>query len=198
MMTASPAKMSKKMFKAFADRGKELIWNLGVQVLLPRLFLYSFIPVTLLGIHSKDSWSFWWFPDTMWMFTFFFCCFLLNVWADIAVSRYLRLHQDDSSPYEYTEACDSFTNKYYFRIAVRDKSSFRSLIKSLRVEHKGEAVSRWLWLDDLMFVPGVLFLLFGLLLYGASWFAWQLFHPLGFWRELRSQIRFWREITFQS
>ncbi len=186
------------MFNALAERAKELGWNLGIQVMLPRLFLYSFVPLTLLLIHSRDPWSFLWFPGCGWVVALFFCLFLLNVGADLAVSRYLRLHETDTSPYKYSEAYDSFTNKPYFRISVSDNRAFRSLIKSLRAEHKGEAISRWLLLDDLMLVPGFLFLLFGLLGCGASWLVWQLFHPRGFWRQVRSWMGFWREVRSQT
>ncbi len=176
----------------------ELVWNLGVQVLLPRFFLYSLAPLAFFAAHSRDMWSFHWFPGSVWMTAGFSCLFLLNVTANLAVSRYLRLHQTAASPYKYSEAYDSFTSKTYFRISVNDNTAFHSLIKSLRKEHKGEAISIWLWLDDLMFVPGVLFLLLGLLLCGASWLAWQLFHPLSFQRQARSWIGLWRQVCSPS
>ncbi len=174
------------MFKALAEHGKELIWNFSFQVALPRLFLYSLVPLILLGTHSSDGRSFHWFPGFGWIAALLGSLFLLNVVSNLAVSRYLRLHQTDTSPYKYSESYDSFTKKPYFRISVRDNTAFRSMIKSLQAEHKGEAISLWLRLDDLWLVPGTLFLLLGLLLCSASWLVWQVFHPRGFWRQVGS------------
>ena len=181
-----------------AERAKELTWNLGAQVLLPRLFLYSIVPIAFLGVHQRDPWLINWFPGSGWLVAFFGGLFLLNVGANLAVSRYLRLHQSDTSPYKYSKAYDSYTNKPYFRIIVKDKTAFRSLIKSLKAEHKGKAISVWIALDDLMLIPGGLFLVLGLLLSGACWLIWQVFHPLGFLRQLRSWRQFWRQIGSQS
>ncbi len=111
------------MYKALARRGNELKWNLGVQVLLPRFFLYSLVPLTLLIAHSRDAWSFYWFPGFGWVAALFFYLFLLNVGANLTVSRYLRLHQSGASPYDYSNSYDSFANKPYFRISVRDNNS---------------------------------------------------------------------------
>jgi len=87
------------MYKALAGRGNELMWNLGVQVLLPWFFLYSLVPLALLGAHSRDPWSVHWFPGFSWVAALFGSLFLLNVWANLAISSYLRLHQTDASPY---------------------------------------------------------------------------------------------------
>ena len=162
------------------ERAKEMTWNLGAQVLLPRLFLYSIVPLVFLLVHSCDPWSIYWFPGSGWLVAVFSGLFLLNVSANLAVSRYLRLRQSDDSPYKYSKAYDSYTNKPYFRIIVKDKTAFDSLIKSVRAEHKGKAISIWIALDDLMLIPGGLFLLFGLLACGVCWLIWQIFHPLGF------------------
>ena len=175
------------------ERAKELTWNLGAEILLPRFFLYSVVPVIFLSIHSHDPWSIDWFPGSGWLVAVFVGLFLMNVYANFAVSRYLRLHQSDDSPYEYSDTYNSYASTPYFRIRVKDKATFRSLIKSLKAEHKGEAISVWLTLDDLMLIPGALFLVLGLLLCGASWLMWQVFHPLGFLRQVRSWQQFWRQ-----
>lgn len=120
------------------ERIKELGWNLGFQVLVPRFFLYSIVPLIFLGVHQRDAWSIDWFPVSGWLVAVFGGLFLLNVGADLAVSRYLRLHQTDASPYKYSRAYDSYTNKPFFRIIVKDKTAFSGLIKFLKAEHKGK------------------------------------------------------------
>lgn len=181
-----------------AERIKELGWNLGFQVMSLPFFLYSIVPLIFLGVHQRDPWSINWFPGSGWVVTIFGWLFLLNVYANLTISRYLRLHQSDASPYEYSRAYDSYTNKPYFRITVKDKAAFRSLIKSLKAEHRWKPISVWLAFDDLMLVPGGLFLLFSLLACGICWLIWQVFHPLGFLRQVRSWIGFWRGVCSHS
>lgn len=180
------------------ERIKELGWNLGFQVMLVPFFLYSIVPLTFLSVHQRDPWSINWLPGSGWLVAIFGGLFLLNVYANLTIGRYLRMHQSDASSYEYSQAYDSYTNKPYFRITVKDKAAFRSLIKSLKAEHKGKAISIWLTLDDLMLVPGGLFLLFGLLACGVCWLIWQVFHPLGFLQQIRSWLKFWRYIYSHS
>jgi len=57
------------------------------------------VPLAQKGVHSWDPWSIYWFPSSHWLVAFFGGLFLLNVGADLAISRYLRLHQTDASPY---------------------------------------------------------------------------------------------------
>jgi hypothetical protein len=186
------------MLKAAAERGKELAGNFGLEILLPRVFLYSLVPLFFLLVHSRDPWSFYWFRGSGWLVAFFGGLLLLNVGANLAVSRYLRLHQSEDSPYKYSRTYNLYTNNPYFRIVVKDNAAFRSLIKSLQAEHKGEAISVWLRLDDLMLIPGWLFLTFGLLACGVCWLIWQIFHPLGFLRQVRSWLKFWRYVSLHS
>ena len=151
-------------------RWKEIGHSFGFNILFPRVCLYGIVPCLLLFGPGNIAWIVYWSSAfDLTVLTLFGSLFLLNLVANLAVSRYLRLHQTALSPYEYTPEYDFLKYTPYFRIQIKDRLAFRHLLKSLRSEHKGQIIWLWLWLDDLLLVPAFLILLVWLPLSGAAW-----------------------------
>ncbi len=166
------------------ERWKELSHSCGFNILFPRVCLYGIVPCLLLFGPGNIAWiAYWSSAFDLTILTLFGSLFLLNVAANLAVSRYLRLHQTALSPYEYVWEYDFFKYTPYFRIQIKDRLAFHRLLESLRNEHKGQMIWLWLWLDDLFLVPAFLMFLVWLPWMGAVWLT------RTFRRRLRSNMK---------
>lgn len=165
------------------SRWNEMKYSLALNILFPRLCLFVLLPCLILALVPAP-------PTFPWLLLALqpgyvkgvlavsLLLFGLSVTANLKVSRYLRLHQRESSPYTYAAWYDPSRRSRYFRIQVADKAAFHRLLRDLRREHPGEAIWLWLWLDDLLIAPPLLLLsLFALVFMLVPWlirFLWGL------------------------
>ena len=175
------------------NRWNELKVGLGLNILLPRFCLIVLLPCALLIVVPAP-------PEFPLLLTVFhpgyvgivlaasLLLFGLSVAANLSVSRYLRLHQTEGSPYVYAAGYDPTRRSNFFRIRVTDKEAFRRLRRGLSRDHPREAIRFWLLVDDLVFVPPVLLLsLFAVVFLLVPWLVkllWSRFKG----RKLRSAI----------
>jgi len=165
------------------SRLNEIKYSLGFNILFPRFCLFVLLPcLVLILVPAPPA-----FPLLLTVLqpgyvkivlAVSLLLFGLDVAANLSVSRYLRLHQTESSPYAYEAKYAPSKRSNYFRIQVVDKMAFRRLLRDLSRDHPREAIRFWLLVDDLLFVPPVLILsLFLLVFLFVPWlvkFLWDL------------------------
>lgn len=145
------------------SRWNELKYSLVLVILFPRFCLFVLLPFSILFVIPSPS-AFPWLIAVLqpsYAKAVLACSLLLfglSVVANLSISRYLRLHQTQSSPYTYETEYDASRRSSYFRIQVSDKTAFRRLLHDIGREHSRELIRLWLLVDDLVFVPPVLVL----------------------------------------
>lgn len=165
------------------SRWNEIKYTLGFNILFPRFCLFVFIPCGLLLAGPSPPQ----FPLLVAVLypayakVVLACSLLLfglSVAANLSISRYLRRHQVQDSPYAYSADRDYGSRSSYFRIQVTDKIAFRHLLRGIQREHPKEAIRFWLLADSLVFVPLALLLgLFAIVFMLLPWlvmFFWRL------------------------
>ncbi len=143
------------------SRWNELKYSLALNILFPRFCLFVLLPCFILVFVPAPSgipWLVFVLRPGYALGVLIGCLLLfgLEVAANLCISRYLRLHQTENSPYVYKAGWDPGRRSNYFRIHILDKPAFRVLLRDLRREYPGEAIRLWLWLDDLLLVPPLL------------------------------------------
>jgi hypothetical protein len=170
--------------EAKMGRWNEIKYTLGFNILFPRFCLFVFIPCSLLLAGPSPPQ----FPLLVAVLypayakVVLACSLLLfglSVAANLSISRYLRRHQTQGSPYTYNADWDDGSRSSYFRIQVTDKEAFRRLLREIQREHPKEAIRFWLLADSLVFVPPVLLLgLFALVFMLLPWLVQYLWERL--------------------
>ncbi len=148
------------------SRWNELIYGLGFNILLPRFCLFVLLPCLFFFYYPQPPASPWLLrPGTgIDLLTICLLYFGLSVAANLSISRYLRLHHTPDAPYHYDAASYVIGSTGYFRIRVTDTIAFRRLERTLKRDHRGQAIWFWLWVDDLVYAPPILLIfLIGLL-----------------------------------
>ena len=145
------------------NRWNEIKYSLGLDILFPRFCLFVGLPCGILVVVPAP-------PAIPLLLLALYphyvalviatglLLFGLSIAADLSISRYLRLHQTEDSPYVYKTQYASGRYTPYFRIWTSDKDAFRVLLKDIRRENQGKGIWFWLLLDDLLFVPPVVLL----------------------------------------
>lgn len=145
------------------SRWNEIKYSLGFNILFPRFCLFVGLPCGILVLAPAPPA----FPLLLLalyphyvtlVIAAGLLLFGLSVAANLSISRYLRLHQTEASPYVYETQYEIGRYTPYFRIWASDKDAFRILLKDLRRENQGKAIWFWLLLDDLLFMPPIVIL----------------------------------------
>ena len=163
------------------SRWKEIGYNLGFNILFLHFVLFVVLPGGILICAPAP-------PDLPFLLTILapnyakvvltVCLLLfgLDVASNLSISRYLRLHQTQNSPYAYEAKYEPYKSTRYFRVQVVDKVAFRGLLDDLSRDHPREAIRLWLLVENLVFAPLMLFLaLFALVFVLLPWlvtFLW--------------------------
>ena len=145
------------------SRWNEIKYSLGLDILFPRFCLFVGLPCGILILVPAPPA----FPLLLLALYPHYVAlviasglllFGLSVAGNLSISRYLRLHQTEASPYVYQTQYNIGRYTPYFRIWASDKDTFRTLLKKLRRENPGKAIRFWLLLDDWLFVPPIVIL----------------------------------------
>ena len=133
------------------SRWNELKYTLGLNILFPRLCLIVLMPCGLLLAVSPPAESSLLQPnDAKVVLASCLLLFGLNVAANLSISRYLRRHQPQASPYVYKAAWDIGKRSGYFRIQVTDNKAFNRRLNEISRDQPQEAIRYWLWLDNVL------------------------------------------------
>ena len=139
------------------SRWNELKYTLGLNILFPRFCLFVLIPWGLLFAVPSP-------PEFTLLVAVLhplyakvvlassLLLFGLNVAANLGISRYLRLHQAQDSPYAYKAEWDCYNRSGYFRIQIGDRTAFNQMLKGISRDHPTEAIRYWLLLDHILFL----------------------------------------------
>jgi hypothetical protein len=166
-----------KQFEEDKDMGRwwnEIKYTLVLNILFPSFCLFVGLPCLILIMIPAPAGIVLVLSPRYVEIVVIGCLLLfgLDVAANLGISRYLRLHQTESSPYTYEAQWDWGRRSSYFRIYIKDKTAFRSLKRRLKQEHRGKAIWFWLWLDDLpMALPLLLIGLFAFVFMFLPWLA---------------------------
>lgn len=138
------------------NRGTELVYSLGWNILFPRLCLFVLLPCAFcLGLPPPPAIPWLLRPGTgIDILAVCLTLFGLSAAANLSTSRYLRLAERPHSPYRYAAEWDWATRSSYFRIQITDKAAFDALLRDRRRQQLGQAF--WLTLDNLLYAPPVL------------------------------------------
>lgn len=132
-------------------RWNEIKYTLGLNILFPRFCLFVLIPYgLLLAVSPPAEFSLLQPTYAKAVLASSLLLFGLNVAANLSVSRYLRRHQTEASPYAYKVEWDIGRRSGYFRIQVTDDKAFNRLRDEISRDHPKEAIRFWLLLDNVL------------------------------------------------
>ena len=133
------------------SRWNEIKYTLGLNILFPRFCLFVLIPYgLLLAVAPPADFGLLQPNYAKVVLAGSLLLFGLNVAANLSISRYLRRHQTQYSPYVYQAEWDIGRRSSYFRIQVTDEKAFKRLLDETSRDHPKEAIRVWLLLDDIL------------------------------------------------
>ena len=166
------------------NRWNELKYTLGLNILFPRFCLFVFLPCGLLLAAASPPE----FPLSVAVLYPTYAkivlagsllLFGLSVAANLSVSRYLRRHHTQDSPYAYKADWDWGSRSGYFRIQITDKKAFNHMLDEISRDHPKEAIRFWLLMDNILFLSaGIILSLIALVFALLLWLAKYLWNML--------------------
>ncbi|MGI4789046.1 MAG: hypothetical protein ACRYFS_09375 [Janthinobacterium lividum] len=164
-------------------RWNEIKYTLVFNILFPRFFLFILIPCGLLFAASSPP-SFPLLVAVLYptyakiVLAASLLLFGLSIAANLSISRYLRRHHTQDSPYDYQANWESGSRSSYFRIQIKDKKAFNRMLDEISRNHPKEAIRFWLLLDTVLFMSAGAALALVLLVLMLPWLAKYLWDKL--------------------